>query len=79
MKPSTFTVTVSTSSSQCRAPVVPCTGTDDGQVNTAEFLEHALEDRRSIRLRHVEATHDRFGRECVTKGLESIEPAGQEP
>ena len=59
--------------------VMPCTGTDNDQVNTAELLEHVLEGRRSITLRHVEAAHDRFGRECFTKGLESIKPAGQEP
>ena len=58
--------------------VMPCTGTNDNQVNTTELVEHVLENRRSITLRHVEAAHDRFGRECFTKGLESIKPAGQE-
>ncbi len=58
---------------------MPCTGTDDDQINTAELVEHVFENRRSITLRHVEAAHDRFRRECFTKGLESIKPAGQQP
>jgi hypothetical protein len=58
---------------------VPRTGTDDDQINPAKLPEQALEGCRSINLRHVEATHDGLGRERLTKGLESIEPAGQEP
>ena len=57
---------------------MPGTGTDNDQVNTAKFLEYVLEGRRCIRLRYVEATHDRFGSECFAKGLEPFKPAGQE-
>jgi len=59
--------------------IVACPGTDDGQVNTAELLEYVLEDRCSITSPYVETAHDRFGRECFTKGLQSFKPAGQEP
>ena len=62
-----------------QGPVVSCTGTDNRQVNTAELLDYVLEDRCSIRSPYVETSHDGFGRECFTKGLESIKPAGQEP
>ena len=40
---------------------MPGTSTDDDQVNTAEFVEDLVDDRRSIRLRHIEATHDGSG------------------
>ena len=61
------------------AIVMPCTGTDNHQVNTAELVEHVIENRRSIALCYVEAAHDRFRRECFTKGLKSLKPSGQEP
>ena len=58
---------------------MPCTGTDDDQVNTTELVEDFLEDRRSITVRHIDATHGRFWRECLAKRFKSIKPAGQEP
>jgi hypothetical protein len=58
---------------------MPCTGTNNGQVNTAELLEYVLEDRCRITLPYIETAHDRFGRECFTKRLKSFKPAGQEP
>ena len=34
--------------------------------------------RRSIPLRHIEATHDRFGGEPLTQGHQMFNPAGQQ-
>jgi hypothetical protein len=62
-----------------QGPIVPCTSTDNGQVNTAELLDYLLEDRCSITLPYIETAHDSFGRECFTKGLKSFKPADQEP
>jgi hypothetical protein len=36
-----------------------------------------IKDRRSIALCYVESAHDRFGRKCFMKGIESFKPAGQ--
>ena len=58
---------------------MPCTGTDDDEVDTTELVEQVLENRCGIRLRHVETSHDRFRRESCAKGLKSIEPARQDP
>lgn len=59
--------------------IVPCAGTDDRQVDTAELLKYLLEDRCSVTLPYVETAHDCCGRECFTKSLEPFDPAGQEP
>ena len=61
------------------AIVVPRTGTDDDQVDTTEFVEDFVEDRRGIVVRHIQATHDGFWRECLPHGFKSIKPAGQQP
>ena len=59
--------------------IVPCTSTDDDQINTTEFVQDFGEDRGSLILRHIDATHDGFWRKGLAQRFQSIKPAGQQP